>query len=242
MIEIKLAIHGHNYKATALSGLDKHNRRLNREYGNKNIDKTKKGDNLIFIEPKKSLYQDAKQRIESQVISHGGRVTKASNWIVEFTIYAPENLSAEQLKDYFSIVVEYFGKSIGKDNILSAIVHNDETHAHMHLDFTPIIKHKLSSKKVMTRDFLLRLHDELPKVLSRKGYDIQRGNTVKDEERHLKGRSARKYKSDIESEKATLLKQCKTAQLIKGELEHNNLEMAKKLLLREKKLDKSQTR
>ncbi len=242
MSKIKLAIHGHNYKVTALSGLDKHNRRLNREYGNTNIDITRKADNLILIGLKESLYRDAKQRIEEQVISYGGRVTKASNWICEFIVYAPENLSSEKTKDYFNTIVEYFSKNIGKDNILSAIVHRDETHTHMHLDFTPIINHKLSSKKVMTRNFLLRLHDELPEILSSKGYDVQRGEHVKDEERHLKGRSTRKYKSEIESEKSDLLIQCKTAQFISQELSRNNLEIAKKIILQEKRLNRNHTR
>lgn len=239
---MKLALHGHNYKATALAGLDRHNRRINKNYGNDNIDKDRIKNNIIIVAPEENLYRDAKRRIDEQVIAYGGRVTKISNWITEFIAYAPENLTVEQIKDYFCTITDYFGEKIGKDNILSAVVHLDEVHAHIHLDFTPIIDHRLSSKKIMTRNFLIKLHDQIPQILSKKGYDVQRGDTVKPEERHLKGRSAEKYKSEIEAEKATVLRQCKTAQLVEKELKKNNLELAKKIILKEKDLKKDLSR
>lgn len=232
---MKLAIHGHNYKATALSGLDRHNRRLNKEYGNENIDRSRRDENIVVIAPVESLYRDAKKRIEEQVLSHGGRVTKASNWITEFTVYAPEGLSSERLREYFETVVTYFAKQIGKDNILSAVVHNDETHSHLHLDFTPIVENRLSSKKVMTRSFLLKLHNELPKILSNRGFDIQRGEPVEEEEKKLKGRSTKQYKQEIEAEKNRLLTDCKKAKLITLELIKGNLKLAHKLIEKQQK-------
>ena len=234
---MKLAIHGHNYKATALCGLDRHNRRLNRDYGNENIDKARRKDNLFLIAPKENLYQDAKKRIAEQVIARGGRVTKASNWVTEFVVYAPEALTMEQQKNYFQIVINYFAEKVGHDNLLSAVVHVDEVHPHMHLDFTPIIENRLTSKRVMTRNFLLQLHNELPLILQAQGYDIQRGDTVKEEDRHLKGRSSRKYKSEIEKEKRELLKRCQAEKLLAIELRRNNIDLAKQLLLRERKID-----
>lgn len=236
---MKLAIHGHNYKASALCGLDRHNRRLNREYGNINIDKARSADNILLIPPQENLYQDAKKRIEEQVIAKGGRVTKVSNWVTEFVIYAPEALTAEQQNNYFQTVVNYFAEKVGRDNLLSAVVHVDETHSHMHLDFTPIIEHRLSSKRIMTRDFLIKLHNELPPILQAQGYDIQRGDMVKEEDRHLKGRSTRRYKSEIEKEKVELLKKCRAEQLIAAELRKGNLELARKILERSQNIDRS---
>ena len=238
---MKLAMHGHNYKATALNGLDKHNRRFNKEYGNLNINVARKEENILLITPVVSLYQDAKKRIEENVLVKGGRVTRASNWLTEFIIYGEPEMRREQAQKYFTLVVDYFAEKVGRENIISAVVHGDETHYHMHLDFTPItLDNRLSSKRIMTRQFLLSLHDELPKVLQAHGFHIERGESVKESERNLKGRSARQYKSEIEREKAELLKQCGTAKLVREQLLNNNLSMAEKMVERER--GKSKTR
>lgn len=207
----KLACHGHNYKKGAVGGIDNHNRRLSKNHSNEDIDPTRTHLNITFKETK-NLYQDCKTEVE-RVKQNGGRLRSDQNWITEFVTYAPPNLPDKDCQEYFQTVYDYFKEVFGENNIKSAVVHMDEHTAHMHLDAMPLIRDKsgrpvkLSSKEIITRKFLTDIHDNLPKKLKEKGFDVERGNKVKVEDRHLKGRSVRKFKADMEREKAQIEKE-----------------------------------
>ena len=71
----------------------------------------------------------------------------------------------------------------------------------MHFGFVPLTaENKLCAKKVIDRSVLIRLQDEMPKVLQKKGFQIERGETGST----AVHKSVKKYKSDMEKEKATL--------------------------------------
>ena len=57
------SFHCQNYKSGALFGLDKHNRRLNKNYDNPDIDPERTHLNRIYVEPKETLYSHCKKRI-----------------------------------------------------------------------------------------------------------------------------------------------------------------------------------
>ena len=93
----KFSFHCQCYKAGQLGGIDKHNRRLNKNYiSNPDIDTERSGQNRIYIAPKQSLYKDCKEQIEKRVVASGGRITKASNWICEAVFSYPEELPLER--------------------------------------------------------------------------------------------------------------------------------------------------
>lgn len=205
----KLAIHGASFKKGAVVGCDHHNRRWNEKYGNEDIDQSRTHENFSFKEPAVSLYQDLKLEVE-RVKQNGGRIRSDSNWFCEFCVYAPKNLSKEQYKAYFKAVNDFFMDRVGESNVKLSVVHMDETTPHMHLDFCPLIRNedgepvKLSSKAIMTRQFLKSLHEELPKKLREHGFDVVRGDEVKVEDKPLKGRSVKRYKADMEREREAL--------------------------------------
>lgn len=100
-IMAKFSFHCQCYKAGQLGGIDKHNRRLNKNYiSNPDIDTERSGQNRIYIAPKQSLYKDCKEQIEKRVVASGGRITKASNWICEAVFSYPEELPLERLDKY----------------------------------------------------------------------------------------------------------------------------------------------
>ena len=210
----KLALHGMNHKKGGIGGIARHNERMGDNHDNPDIDPTKTKDNFYLKKTQVSLYQDCKKEVE-RIKANGGRLRSDQNWITEFTVYAP----LEPLKNkaeyevYFNVVYSFFAEKVGHENIKSAVVHMDEKTPHLHLDFMPIVRNdkgepvKLSSKEIMTRNFLFSIHDELPKRLQEQGFDVQRGDKVKVEDKPLKGRSAKKYKADMEREKAVLDKQ-----------------------------------
>ena len=108
----KFSFHCQCYKAGQLGGIDKHNRRLNKNYiSNPDINIERSKENRIYIAPKQSLYQDCKDIINKKVIANGGRVTKASNWICECIFSYPEELPIERLdemvKEYNNLADKY---------------------------------------------------------------------------------------------------------------------------------------
>ena len=207
----KLACHGHNFKKGAVGGMDRHNRRLGEEHSNKDIDTSRTPLNMTYRDTD-NLYQECKAEVE-KLKANGGRIRSDQNWLTEFCIYAPSaELSHEEYQRYFQEVYDFFRELVGDRNIKLAVVHMDEKTPHMHLDFMPLVRDergrsvKLSSKEVVTRKFLRDIHDRLPDRLSEKGFDVQRGDEVKSEDKPLKGRSVKRYKADAEREKQELEK------------------------------------
>lgn len=75
---------------------------------------------------------------------------------------------------FFEDCTRFFADKYGYENILSAIVHVDETTPHLHLNFVPINDGRLSSKSLFDRQKLLELQTELWEQVGKK-YGLQRG-------------------------------------------------------------------
>lgn len=193
----KFSFHCQNYKSGQLGGLDKHNRRLNKNYSNLDIDKERTEQNRIYIAPKQSLYMDSKNEIQKRVV---GRITKASNWICECIFSYPEELPIERLDEYNDLIIKYMGARLGMDNIVMAICHADEGGlCHLHLDILPITAEgKLSAKTLITRDFITSIHKLMPIILRNHGFDI---DEYEETAEHKKGGiSAKEYKKAMDEE------------------------------------------
>ena len=61
--------------------------------------------------------------------------------------------------------------------MVSAKVHKDETAPHMHLHFVPVNKEngRLQARVSMNKAKINYIHDELPKFLQERGFDVIRG-------------------------------------------------------------------
>ena len=120
----KFSFHCQCYKAGQLGGIDKHNRRLNKNYiSNPDIDTERSGQNRIYIAPKQSLYKDCKEQIEKRVVASGGRITKASNWICEAVFSYPEELPLERLDEYNDVFCNHFLYKVAKSFCRSLHLH-----------------------------------------------------------------------------------------------------------------------
>lgn len=87
------------------------------------------------------------------------------------------------------------GARLGADNIVMACCHvQDEAGVpHLHLDIIPIDNVKLSSKTLITRDFITSIHRLMPMVLRNHGFNIE--SYEETENRRTGGLSAKEYKS-----------------------------------------------
>jgi len=193
------SFHCQNYKSGALFGLDKHNRRLNKNYDNPNIDPERTHLNRIYVEPKETLYSHCKKRIHKEVIANGNRVRSDSNWICECIFSFPAEFPIEELDRYNSLIIQYMNARTN-GNVVLAVAHCDEGGIHLHADILLITEdNRLSSKTLITRDFITSIHDKLPLVLQHHGFDVERGTSGK-----MAGLNAKEYKKKMEEEKKEL--------------------------------------
>lgn len=178
-----VALHFIKHKANTsdINGLQRHNERQpGGRHGNKNIDDARTKDNIFLIEDNRKL----NKRVEDTIVENrnGGLKGVRQNAVrmVEGTVQLsgkvldqPEERQVEILKDSF----EYLQDVFGKDNFVSAVIHLDETHPHLHFDFVPIEDGRLTAKTIISpnrlrkyqSDFLEHLQDNNP------GLNFQRG-------------------------------------------------------------------
>ena len=139
-------------KGGAISGCERHNERKKEIYkSNPDIDVDKSNQNYHIIEPPKYTYS---RKVKDLIKRSNCKTRKDSVMLVETIITAsPEfmkKLSLEEQKEYFKRATDFMIDKVGKQNIISAVVHMDESNPHMHLVFCPINKeNKLSAKSIL---------------------------------------------------------------------------------------------
>ena len=136
-------------KAGSVAACERHNERKKEAYkSNLDIDMERSKYNYHLVPPPRYTY---KKEINRMVQAAGCKVRKDSVMMVETLITAsPEfmnSLPPEEQKAYFAMALDFIAERVGKENILSAVVHMDEKTPHMHLCFVPITPEgKLSAK------------------------------------------------------------------------------------------------
>lgn len=96
---------------------------------------------------------------------------KDVNVMVDWVVTAPKDLPTSDHDIFFKESYKFLSERYGRENVISAYVHQDETTPHMHYSFVPVIEdkkkggYKLSAKEVITREDLRSFHDDLSKYL-----------------------------------------------------------------------------
>ena len=76
---------------------------------------------------------------------------------------------------FFSDCAKFFAERYGRENIISAVVHSDETTPHMHLNLMPITSDgRLCSKQLFDKPQLQKLQTDFYEEVGKK-YGLQRG-------------------------------------------------------------------
>lgn len=145
---------------------------------NEEIDLNKTYLNYDLVQSDLNLYQRVKRRVDE--VRPVSRIQK--NSVVDFSniITVPQDQFKEwgidRSKRYLEEVYNYFCKEIGKENVVSAKVHLDETTPHMHLHFVPVSQDgKLQARVLMTPAKINKIHNDAPEYLREKGFDVVRG-------------------------------------------------------------------
>lgn len=156
-----VSLHFTKYKANdvGVNGLQRHNERVpGQKHSNENIDDSRTDRNIILVSNNQKLNKRVADKIDKKRANGLKGVRKDAVRMVEGTVQLSGQISerseAEQievLKDSF----EWFEETFGKDNIVSAVIHLDESTPHLHVDFVPFTKeNKLSAKQVLSKEKL----------------------------------------------------------------------------------------
>jgi hypothetical protein len=192
---------------SAVKGLEKEQER-DGKISNPEIDPEKTHLNYDLVQSELNLYQRVKKRVEE--VKPVSRIQKNSVVDCSNIITVPQEQfkewGIEKSKEYLKEVYNYFCKEFGKENVLSAKVHLDETTPHMHLHFTPVsLEGKLQARKVITREKLNKVHNEAPKYLQEKGFDVVRGEGKTTKSLEIKEFKAKKLEDRIEELEKALI-------------------------------------
>lgn len=175
-------------------GICVHNDRKAKNHTNKEIDSERthlnyyfKKNNLNYVKEFDKLKKenDLKGNIRSNsIIMCEMLFTSDSDFF--------ERIGEKETKRYFEESYKFICnyKDLGKKNILSAVVHLDESVPHMHLVYVPIIHTKDKEgndiDKVCSRDFwkgrdsYRRLQNAYYEYVTSKGFDLERGLPVEE--------------------------------------------------------------
>ena len=114
------------------------------------------------------------------------------------------SLSEEQQREFFCDCTMYFAGLYGEENIISAVVHVDETTPHMHLNLISVLDGRLCSKQLFDRKALRELQSDFHEKVGKK-WGLQRGK-IGSQAEHL-DTVAFKLKKMKEETVATILQQ-----------------------------------
>jgi len=169
-------------KLGAVGRLNRHHERTKEEYkSNPDIDLNESYRNYHLIEPTKSFRQMIMDRIDAvgakrrkdSVVMQDCLITASPDWL--------KAKSFEEQEEYFRYAFDFAVERFGKENMLTAVVHMDESTPHMHFTFVPITKDgKLSSKTIIGGPKgMVQLQDDFYSFISKKYPEIARGLPAK---------------------------------------------------------------
>lgn len=167
------------YKRQEVSPVEEENERdESYQATNPNIDSSRTKYNYHIIYPFRSYIEiinrrlaqlELKRKIRSDAILMNSFVVTSDG---EFF----KGLHPWEQRDFFRDCVQFFEDKYGRENMISAVVHMDETTPHLHLNFVPINNGRLSSKSLFNRQKLAQLQTELWEQVGKK-YGLQRGKS-----------------------------------------------------------------
>lgn len=248
-------------KANQVHGLCLHDSRASEGHSNEDIDITRTHLNYNLAEQIQPLRHSEfmQKRLSEVKYIKRADVNVMASWCVTL----PKDFQGDE-RAFFESAFNFMAEKYGKQNIISAYVHMDETTPHLHFKFMPIVtdkdgKERLCFDKCVTRKDYKNFHPELKKHLEKDlgvpcnvlNGATEGGNRTVQE---MKGEQLKKENADLErsvsvlnaeiSEKRAKLDKIdaditKTAK--KGLFGASAIESAKRILEREEELLKRES-
>ena len=174
-----LVLHMDKFKKDAIRGIQSHNRRERESHSNPDIDYSRSTGNYDLHESASGNYTQAIQnRIDDLLMVKAVRkdAVHLCGLIVSSDKSFFTRIGKDETRRFFEEAAAYLTDFVGKENVISAMVHMDEKTPHMHFLHVPVTPDgRLSANSIYTRASLKKLQTELPFYLQSRGFEIQRG-------------------------------------------------------------------
>ncbi|MFP3669925.1 MobV family relaxase [Priestia sp. SIMBA_032] len=163
----------------AILGIQKHNQREGENSKNKDIDSNRTMLNYDFVNENKIKYHEEIKKMTATRVKR--KIRNDAVLVAEFFVSAsPEYMHAmsrDEQRKYFEASLDHIAGKYGQQNILYAVVHNDEATPHMHVGFVPITDdRRLAAKEYFHgKTKIRRIQDDFHNYMNKRGYDIERG-------------------------------------------------------------------
>ena len=143
---------------------------------NPQIDFTRTRNNYNIIKRQRSYTQFINDKIEA--LDLPTKVRKDAVLMCSFVVGSDREffsrLSPSEQQQFFVDCTRFFAERYDEENIISAVVHMDETTPHLHLNLIPIAGGRLYAKKLFDRKALTALQTDLHREVGAK-WNLQRG-------------------------------------------------------------------
>ena len=167
------------YQRDAVVGIERENERdeTYRSKSNPQIDCERTPHNYHFIKPDDTYTAFINQRIKD--LAPKRKIKDDAVLMCSFFVGAsPEFFVGKDRDDigaFFFECTEFFAERYGRENIISAVVHLDETTPHMHLNLMPVLDGRLCAKQLFDRKELRSIQTDLHNDVGKHGRVLKRG-------------------------------------------------------------------
>lgn len=169
------------HKGNPARPLEAHHERQKERYAsNPDIDVSRSRYNFHIVKPEGRYYHIIQRRIEQT----GCRTRRDSTRFVDTLVTAsPEFFKDKPPKEvaaFFRCAADFLTERVGRENIVSAVVHMDEKTPHMHLTFVPLTRdNRLSAKEILgNRGKLTKWQDDFFAHMVERYPDLERGESA----------------------------------------------------------------
>lgn len=166
------------YKRADVIGIERENER-NENYKstrNPQIDKSKTRLNYHTVPYEKKYLSFIDERIKE--LAPKRKIKDDAVLITSFILGSDkeffDGISPEAQKQFFDDCTEFFAERYGKENVVSAVVHLDESTPHLHFNLMPVTDGRLCAKELFDRSALRELQTDFYEVVGKK-YGLKRG-------------------------------------------------------------------
>ena len=165
------------YHKQDVAPIEKENERdENYEAANPQIDSERTRNNYRFTPYFGKTYTEfIKGRIKELSLSPRKDAVVMNSFVLGSDKTFFDGLAKIEQYNFFSDCYKFFEERYGEENIIAAVVHNDETTPHMHLNLMPVTKDgRLCSKQLFDKPQLQKLQTDFYEAVG-KHWGLQRG-------------------------------------------------------------------
>lgn len=166
------------YKRGDIVGIERENERDEKYKSTRNpqIDKSRTHLNYHTLPHEKKYLAFIDERIKE--LAPKRKIKDDAVLITSFILGSDkeffDGIAPETQKRFFSDCTEFFAERYGKENIVSAVVHLDESTPHLHFNLMPVTYGRLCAKELFDRAALRELQTDFHEVVGKK-YGLMRG-------------------------------------------------------------------